>query len=86
MEEYQYYVLFPNHNNGLLLHKSLKELGIRAQIAPTPRTLSRCCGISLMVEEKDIEVIRACVEEKSVEILGIEKVRKDVNPNRDRYC
>lgn len=86
MEEYQYYVLFPNHNNGLLLHKSLKELGVRATIAPTPRVLSKCCGISLMVEEEDIEKIKACVEEKKVEILGIERIRKDVNPNRDRYC
>ena len=86
MEEYQYYVLFPNHNNGLHLHKSLKELGVRATIAPTPRSLSKCCGISLMVEEQDIEVIKECVKKNGIEILGIEKVRKDVNPNRDRYC
>lgn len=86
IEEYQHYVLFPNHDNGLRLHKALKELGVRASIAPTPRSLSKCCGISLMVQEKDIEVIERCVEENQIDILGIEKVRKDVNPNRDRYC
>lgn len=85
-EEYQYYVLFPNHDNGLRLHKGLKELGVRATIAPTPRVLSKCCGISLLVQEQDIETIKECVEQNQIDILGIEKVRKDINPNRDRYC
>lgn len=85
-EVYQYYVLFPNHDNGLRLHKALKELGVRASIAPTPRSLSKCCGISLMIQEQDIETIEECVEQNGIDILGIEKVRKDINPNRDRYC
>lgn len=85
-EIYQYYVLFPNHDNGLRLHRALKELGVAARIAPTPRSLSKCCGISLMVQEEDVDTIKNCAEEKQILILGIEKVRKDVNPNRDRYC
>lgn len=86
MEEYQYYVLFPNHDNGLRLHKELKTLGVRARIAPTPRVLSKCCGISLLVEEKDVGMIRECVEKNGIDILGIEKIKKDINPHRDRYC
>ena len=83
---YQHYVLFPNHDNGLRLHKALKELGVRATIAPTPRSLSKCCGISLMVLEEDVDRIKDCVEKNQIDILGIEKIRKDINPNRDRYC
>ena len=86
MEKNQYYVLFPNHENGLRLHKELRALGIKAQIAPTPRALSKCCGISLMVEEEDVERIEKCVKENDISILGIEYIRKDINPNRDRYC
>lgn len=82
----QYYVLFPNHEQGLKLHKELKKLGVGAQIAPTPRSLSKCCGISLMIEQKDVPVVEECVKQQQINILGIEHTRRDLNPDRDRYC
>ena len=52
MQKIQHYVLFPNHDNGMRLYKELKNLGVRATIAPTPRAASKCCGISLLVRKK----------------------------------
>ncbi|MDU3828412.1 MAG: DUF3343 domain-containing protein, partial [Peptostreptococcus sp.] len=46
-----YYVLFNNHTNGLKLHKVLRSKGLTATISPTPRSLSKCCGVSLIVDE-----------------------------------
>lgn len=86
MEEVQFYVLFPNHDSGMRLHRELKSLGVRAVIAPTPRTVSKCCGISLLIKEEDIPAVRQCVEEKKIDILEIAAVKRDVNPNRDKYC
>lgn len=86
MEEYQHYVLFPNHDNGMRLHKELRALKVYGQICPTPRAASKCCGISLMVHEEDLDVIRKCVKEYHIDILEIVKLKKDVNPHRDRYC
>ncbi|MGL6201736.1 MAG: DUF3343 domain-containing protein [Lachnospiraceae bacterium] len=86
MKELQHYVLFPNHDNGMRLHRELKALGVRAVIAPTPRSASKCCGISLLVEEKDLETIRQCIDSHDIEILKIAVIEKDVNPRRDRYC
>lgn len=86
MQKLQHYVLFPNHDNAMRLYKELKSLGVRATIAPTPRVLSTCCGVSLLIEEKDIAGIRACVEEHGIEILKIEAIERDINPRRDRYC
>ncbi|MBM6948206.1 DUF3343 domain-containing protein [Mordavella massiliensis] len=86
MKEIQYYVLFPNHDNGMRLYQKLKKEGVRSVIAPTPRSASKCCGISLLVKEEDLGKIRACVEENGIEILEIAAVEKDVNPGRDRYC
>ena len=37
MQKIQHYVLFPNHDNGMRLYGILKEAGIKAIIAPTPR-------------------------------------------------
>lgn len=86
MKTIQHYVLFPNHDNGMRLYKELKALGVRCIIAPTPRAASKCCGISLLIEEADISAVNTCVEKQGIEILGITAIEKDINPNRDKYC
>lgn len=86
MPEIQRYVLFPNHDNAMRLHRELKALGVRAVIAPTPRAASKCCGVSLLVKEEDLGAIKSCVEEHGIEILTIAEIERDVNPKRDRYC
>ncbi len=86
MPEIQHYVLFPNHDNAMRLHRELKALGVRAVIAPTPRAASKCCGVSLLVKEEDLGAIKSCVEEHGIEILTIAEIERDVNPKRDRYC
>ena len=55
MQKIQHYVLFPNHDNGMRLYGILKEAGIKTTIAPTPRVASKCCGISLLVREEDLD-------------------------------
>ena len=77
---------FQNHDNGMRLYKELKALGVRAVISPTPRTASKCCGISLMVEEEDLDTIQSCAKDRGIEILKIAAVERDLNPKRDRYC
>ena len=86
MQEIQHYVLFPNHDNGMRLYGILKEAGIKATIAPTPRAASKCCGISLLVREEDLEAIRKFIDENHIEILKIAAIERDINPRRDRYC
>ena len=86
MQKIQHYVLFPNHDNAMRLYNELKKAGVRAVIAPTPRSLSKCCGVSLMVEEKDLDGIRTCINEHQIEIWEIAAIEKDLNPKRDRYC
>ena len=64
----------------------LKKMGLKATIAPTPRAASKCCGISLIVQEEDLDKIRECVREQGIEILKIVALERDINANRDRYC
>lgn len=82
----QYYVLFHNHTTGLELHEKLRERGIAAVISPTPRSLSRCCGISLLVKEEDIDEIRAIVKEFDLDILDIASLENSYDKFRDRFC
>ncbi|MEZ3434388.1 MAG: DUF3343 domain-containing protein [Lachnospiraceae bacterium] len=86
MQKTQHYVLFPNHDNAMRLYRELKKMGVRAVIAPTPRVLSTCCGVSLLIEEEDIERIQQCIKEHGIEVLKIEAIERDINPMRDKYC
>jgi len=65
------YITFPNHNEGLRLSKELKALGIKYTISPTPRSVSACCGISLIVLDKDRGTISRLIEEKGIRIEAI---------------
>lgn len=85
-EVMEYYVLFPNHNSGLQLYNKLKSLKIKATITPTPRRASTCCGISLLVLEKDVEDIKTIVAEEKIEILKIEALPKISSASRDKFC
>lgn len=53
-----------------------------AQISPTPRELSVCCGISLLIH---IDAIRKLAEEQELEYIGIEGLDNEFNNRRHRY-
>jgi hypothetical protein len=59
-----YYILFPSHHEGLRLHQELKAAGVKCVIAPTPRSASSFCGMSLRLAEDELpaarQVIAAC--------------------------
>jgi hypothetical protein len=75
-----WYILFPNHHEGLRLNKELKGLNLKCTIAPTPRAASTSCGISLMVYKEDLDLIRKVIEERGITIEKIVHV-----PARDGW-
>ena len=81
-----WYVLFPNHTQGLLLDKALREAGIRATIVPTPRSLSKSCGMALKIDVGTLDAVRTFVAKKRIEISDIASLPDDIDPSRDRYC
>ncbi len=72
----KYYVLFPNHTNGVRLSRILSRTGYKATIAPTPRELSSSCGISLLIREEDIGDIKKIIEQHHIQTLGIAFIEK----------
>ncbi|QQY79277.1 uncharacterized protein DUF3343 [Keratinibaculum paraultunense] len=67
----KHYILFPNYSQGLKLEVLLKQNNIKYVISPTPRKLSTSCGISIMYNKKDEEVIKDIIDKNSVEIKGL---------------
>lgn len=82
----QHYILFHDHTTGMELYNCLKAQGIKTIIAPTPRKLSKCCGISLFVKEQDIAAIRSFIQENAVDILDIAALENNHDIYRDKYC
>lgn len=85
-EALECYVLFPNHETGLQLHKLLKEEGIKCTITPTPREASKCCGISILIAEEDQARVRQIIMETKIEITDIVLLPKRKNPLRNKFC
>lgn len=76
---YNYYILFPNHNEGLRAHKALKAAGVKCTIAPTPREASTSCGISLLVQEDYLEESQKLILARGITTLGIARIEKKQN-------
>lgn len=70
MGEMKYYILFPSYNVGLKLEAKLKKEKIMYTIAPAPRQLSTCCGMSIIYNKEDEEKIKEVIHENSIEVLG----------------
>ena len=67
------------------MYHAIKVAGMYAQISPTPRELSVCCGISLLIHEEDVDAIRELAEEQELQYIGIEGLNNEFNNKRHRY-
>lgn len=87
MTEKEYYIIFPNVENGLRLNELLKAEKISVTIAPTPREATKCCGISLLIKnENDIPIIKKCIADNKIDILNIFETVNKKDPMRNKFC
>lgn len=86
--ELNYYILFANYTQGLLLQELLKKDGISARIAPAPRSIQGelSCGMSLLVKQEDVEGVRDCIERNHAEYHDIVALPCQIQPHRNRFC
>ena len=80
-----YYVLFQNHTDATAMYRSLKSKDMYAQISPTPRELSVCCGVSLLVKGEDVERIKEIAEEEGLSYLSISGLNNEFDNTRHKY-
>ena len=80
------YVTFNSHEDAIMLHDELKENGLKNVIAPTPRVISKCCGVCVMVDESEIDAVRKHIKDKDCPHRSIECIDQVFDPKRDRYA
>ena len=71
------YLIFPSHSDGLALEKVLKSSRVKYTIVPTPRVLSKCCGISIEIEPEYISLVEGFLHDyPDINIEGIHILEK----------
>lgn len=80
-----YYILFQNHTDSQAMYQALKKQGFNVKISPTPRELSVCCGVSLLIEEKDVSDIIRFAGEKKLSYISVEGLNNSFDNTRHKY-
>lgn len=84
----RWYILFVNNEQGLALRDLLLKDGVKNRIAPAPRAIQGelSCGMSLLIEDADVEAALTCIEENSGEYHSIVPLAGQIKSHRDKYC
>ena len=69
----------------MAMYRTLKSNSVYAQISPTPRELSVCCGVSLLVRGEDVERIREIAEDKGLNYISIDGLNNTFDNTRHKY-
>lgn len=82
-----YYILVNSATDGWALYSFLKEAGCTCRIAPVPRGLQACCGMSVLVKAADMDAVRIALEDSSAPAyVDIVEMENPYNARRDVYC
>ena len=81
-----WYILFENHEQAVFLYRELKEAGFGAVIAPTPRALSLCCGVAVMIKDEEGEAVGSYLREHGCIYKRYEKLEQSFNAHNDHYA
>ncbi len=87
-EKVRWYILFREYTEGLAMEEVLKKDGCKVRIAPTPRSIQKelSCGMSLMLEEEELEKVKASIEKHELVYHDIVPLAGQINARRDRFC
>ena len=84
----RWYILFANYEQGLALRDLLLKGNVKNRIAPAPRAIQGelSCGMSLLIEDRDIEAALGCIVENRGEYHSIVPLAGQMRSHRDKYC
>ena len=84
----RWYILFINYEQGLALRDLLLNHDVKNRIAPAPRAIQGelSCGMSLLIEDADIESCLDCIVKNKGEYHSIVPLAGQMRSHRDKYC
>ena len=84
----RWYIMFVNYEQGLALRDLLLKHSVKNRIAPAPRSIQGelSCGMSLLIEDADMEGVLDCIVEQKGEYHSIVPLAGQMRSHRDKYC
>lgn len=84
----RWYILFTNYEQGLALRDLLLKFDVKNRIAPAPRAIQGelSCGMSLLIEDADMESALTCIVKNKGEYHSIVPLAGQMRSHRDKYC
>lgn len=84
----RWYILFANYEQGLALRDLLLKFDVKNRIAPAPRAIQGelSCGMSLLIEDADMESALTCIVKNKGEYHSIVPLAGQMRSHRDKYC
>ena len=64
-------ISFDNTNYAMMAEKCFSEEHFEKMVIPTPRAISNSCGISLMINDDDVEKAKKLIIDRELKIKGI---------------
>jgi hypothetical protein len=64
-------ISFNNTNYAMMAEKCFGEEHFEKMVIPTPRAISNSCGISLMINDDDVEKAKKLIIDRELKIKGI---------------
>lgn len=80
------YILFPNHIEGWKLYELTRERGVESRISPTPRAARASCGVSLLVDCRDVHQVEQLAREQGISLEGMVRLPRQIDGRRDTFC
>lgn len=68
------------------MHQYLKRKGFDVKISPTPRELSLCCGVSLLISADEAEAVQKCLDTTELNYIEMQGLNNSFDNNRHKYC
>lgn len=81
-----YYMLFNNSNEAFAMHQQMKKNQLESRISPTPRQLSICCGVTLLVKYEEIPAIKELAEKEGLTYLGFQGLNNKFDGKRHKFA
>ncbi|NEZ47871.1 DUF3343 domain-containing protein [Clostridium niameyense] len=66
-----YVITFNNTHNAMDGEAVLKDKGIKLRIIPTPTYITKSCGISIRIDDKEYEKVKPIIDSNEINIKNV---------------
>jgi len=85
---FYYFIVFDTYEDAMMMHDDLDKNSISNKISPAPLDLVEgvSCGVSLMINEEDKNIIDEYLKNTKYKYQKLVKAERKLNQHRDKYC